>query len=253
MRSHVVQNSSFRPIVGPATFGPMTVLLLHPLPLDGSMWPSGMPALGPRVLAPTLYGLGDSIGDWAAGVLELAGPGPLVVVGNSIGGSCAVEVASLAPERVRLLVLIGAKPGHRPEPGRRDEAVRLLSDAGIEAAWERYWAPLFAPGADAGVVARARAIACSQPVDDVIRGVQVFHGRPDRSAFLESVDLPVLVVSGEHDRTPSGTEAIAARLCNGTFRRVTGAGHYVPLERPVPLTAMIRQAIDGQGLGSGPQ
>ena len=86
----------------------MTLVLLHPLPLDGSVWDDEMRALSPRTLAPTLYDLGDTISEWAEAVLDLAGPGPLVLVGNSVGGSCAVEVAHLAPERVRAVVLGGA-------------------------------------------------------------------------------------------------------------------------------------------------
>jgi pimeloyl-[acyl-carrier protein] methyl ester esterase len=118
-----------------------TVVLLHALPLDGSMWPAELRELAPRVLAPTLYPLGETIEAWATAVLELAGPGPLVLIGTSIGGSCAIEVAALAPERVRQLVLIGAKPGHRPEPDARDTAVRLLAQHGMRAAWPEYWRP----------------------------------------------------------------------------------------------------------------
>jgi pimeloyl-ACP methyl ester carboxylesterase len=33
------------------------------------------------------------------------------IVGNSIGGSRAIEVARLVPERVRMIVLVGTKPG----------------------------------------------------------------------------------------------------------------------------------------------
>ncbi len=58
------------------------------------MWPDEVRALASRTVAPTLYDLGESIEEWAAGVLDLAGPGPLAVVGNSVGGSCALPLAS---------------------------------------------------------------------------------------------------------------------------------------------------------------
>src|SRR4051794_26295564 len=73
----------------PPTVWWMNVVLLHALPLDGTMWPDEARLPGHRVMAPTLYRLGDTIQQWASAVLDLADPGPLVVVGNSVGGSCA--------------------------------------------------------------------------------------------------------------------------------------------------------------------
>jgi len=221
----------------------MRVVLLHPLPLDGRIWAPAMRAWAGSVVVPSLYSLGDSMEAWASGVLQSAGPGPLGLVGCSAGGSCAIEVARLAPERIRLLVLVGAKAGHRPEPALCHEAVRVLSEEGMAGAWPRYWAPLFGPHADPDVVERARDIAFEQNVEDVICGVRVFHARPDRSAFLGALDVPVCVVSGEFDRAPAGGAALAASLRRGSFHRVAGAGHYVPLERPAELTAIVRQAM----------
>jgi len=72
----------------------MTLVLLHPLPLDGSIWDNELRALGSPCVAPTLYDLGDTLEEWAGGVLDLCGSGPLVLVGNSVGGSCALEICS---------------------------------------------------------------------------------------------------------------------------------------------------------------
>ncbi len=218
---------------------PPTLLLLHPLPLDASVWPRALWRPGRAVVAPTLYGFGGSIEAWARGALACAGDGSLVVVGCSVGGSTALEVARLAPDRVASMVLIGTKPGHRPEPRFRDEAVRVLESEGIDAAWARYWAPLFAPSADPAVVARARHLARALGVEPIVRGVRVFHGRPDRTDLARDLDLPVFVVSGEHDRT-----SVAAPFPHATFHRVAGAGHYVPLERPDEVVAVVEAAVD---------
>lgn len=92
------------------------LLLLHPLPLDGSMWADYMDLIPGSTVAPTLYDLGDSIEEWAAESLLLTTADKLIVVGCSVGGSCAIEVAATAPERVAALVLVGTKAGHRPDP-----------------------------------------------------------------------------------------------------------------------------------------
>jgi pimeloyl-ACP methyl ester carboxylesterase len=223
--------------------GHLNLLLLHPLPLDGSIWPAELWDLADAVLAPTLYSVGGSLSDWAGAVLDLAEPGPCVVVGNSVGGSCALELANLDRGRVRGLVLIGAKAGIRPEPAFRDEAIRLLRDEGVDAAWDRYWAPLFAPDADPLVVERGRAIARGLGVEAHVNGVCAFHARPDRAALLADLEVPVTIVRGEHDRIPREAERLASSLRDGRFVEVRGAGHYVPIERPHDLVSIVRQAM----------
>jgi pimeloyl-ACP methyl ester carboxylesterase len=220
------------------------VVFLHALPLDGSMWKDAAARLHVEsTIAPTLYGLGESLEDWAAGVLDLAGDGPLVVVGNSVGGSCALEIARLAPDRVVAVVLVGAKAAHRPEPQFRDEAIQLLAEGGMEMGWPRYWAPRFGATADPTVVEAARRNAFAQDIEDVIRGVRVFHSRPDRSTFARTWDKPLVVVSGDQDLAPSRAATLAATARNGEFHLVQDSGHYVPLEQPDALAPILRQVV----------
>jgi pimeloyl-ACP methyl ester carboxylesterase len=214
-------------------------VLVHALPLDGSMWDDVAERLDGPVLAPTLYGFGATVTQWAAAVLDLAAAGPLVVVGNSVGGSVAIEMAHLAPTRVRRLVLVGAKPGHRPEPALRDEAVQLLTDRGLDAAWERYWAPLFAPDTSPELVDRARRIAAAQPIDALVAGVRAFHARADRSETLRSLRCPVVVARGQYDAIPRDPVAVAAQCRDGCAVTLRNCGHYPPLEQPEALTSLI--------------
>jgi pimeloyl-ACP methyl ester carboxylesterase len=217
-------------------------VLLHALPLDGSMWTDVEPTLRGPVFAPTLYGLGETIEEWASAIVAMTGNGPLAVVGNSIGGSCAVEIARLAPDRVKLIVLIGAKPGHRPEPAFRDEALAALARGGMAECWPRYWEPLIAPNASPSVVDRLRTIAFAQDVDDLARGVRVFHGRPDRGAFLHEWNGPVQVVGGDADPIAAAHTA-ASTLPSATYQWMAGVGHYVPVEAPTRLATLLRKAI----------
>jgi pimeloyl-ACP methyl ester carboxylesterase len=196
------------------------------------VWPTELRSLDESV-APTLYDFGDDIAEWAKGVLDLVPGGSLDLVGNSVGGSCALEVAALAPERVRSIVMIGSKAGHRREPDFRDEALRVLAEDGIGAAWDRYWVPLFAPDADPAVVARARAITEALGADAVARGVRAFHGRPDRHEFALSLDIPILTIGGEFDIRPALSSEVL----------IAGSGHYVPLERPAELTRVVQEFL----------
>lgn len=221
----------------------MKLLLLHPLPLDGSIFSDELRALSDECFAPTLYEAGDDIVAWARAALDSVGDGPVVVVGNSIGGSCAIEVARLAPAKIKALVLCGSKPGHGPEPALRDEALQVIAGDGLRAAWERYWLPRFGPTAPTDVIERAWLVASKQGAKAIASGVRAFHGRPDRDAFLSSWPGPVLIVSGEHDIRPERSRRLADRLPSAEFRLVGDVGHYVPLEAPHALTAITAEAL----------
>lgn len=214
------------------------------MPLDGSLWPSDLWDLADVVTAPTLYSAGPSLTAWATTALSQIDDDDLFVIGNSVGGSCALEVARLAHERIRGVVLIGAKAGSRPEPAVREEAILLLRREGVDAAWARYWAPLFAPGTDPLVLDRGLAMARNLTVAQQVNGVSAFHTRPDRTAFLAELDIPVTIVRGEHDRVPKDAARLASTLRRGSFVEVPGSGHYVPLEQPDRLLDIAGEAID---------
>jgi pimeloyl-ACP methyl ester carboxylesterase len=74
----------------------LELLFLHALPLDGSMWSAQMQLLPGSTYEPTLYPLGDSVEAWAAAALKVPKGDRLIVVGCSIGGSCALELAVAA-------------------------------------------------------------------------------------------------------------------------------------------------------------
>ena len=119
------------------------LILLHPLPFDGSIWSGFMDLVPGATYAPTLYQCGGQLKDWAVEALRCFSEEQLIVVGSSIGGSCALEMANLAPDRVIGLGLIGAKASCNPNPEFRKSAVQLLRERGFDPAWERYWRPLF--------------------------------------------------------------------------------------------------------------
>jgi pimeloyl-ACP methyl ester carboxylesterase len=211
------------------------LVFLHPLPFDATVWSDEIRSLGPSI-APNLHDFGDDVGAWADGALAAAGEGPLDVIGNSVGASCALEIAARVPDRVRSIVFIGGNAGHRPEPDFRDEALRVLAHDGIDAAWSRYWEPLFAKReVVAGAHERVRRVGA----DAVAAGVRAFHSRPDRYEFALSLDIRVLFVTGEFDINPARAERFAKDLRRGSFCVLDGIGHYAPLEDPERLAEVV--------------
>lgn len=222
----------------------VATILLHPLPLDGSAWDSvAEQCAGDVEVVPSLYHLGETLREWASAVLDLMATGSHTVIGNSVGASCAAEIAYLAPDRVDRLVLVGGKLGHRPEPNLRDEAVRTLLEEGVEPAWATYWRPLFGPEADCDLIDTAQQRAIALGVDDIVRGVRAFHGRTDRSDLCDRWRGRLDVVSGAQDRSPSVAAASTAlhHAAEGQLHVLDGIGHYVPLEAPGPLAGIINR------------
>jgi len=209
------------------------------------MWAGQMALLPGSTYAPTLYPLGDSVEEWAAAVLKLVKGDRLIVVGCSVGGSCALEVAVAAPERVAALVLIGTKAGHRSDPALHAYALETLQKKGLEEAWRIFWAPLFSSSAHGQVISDAKRMALRQSPQDVARGVTAFHNRPGRDQFLSAFPRPIVVVTGAHDTAPgpdvSAAQSRSAR--QGRLVVVPTSGHYVPLERPAFLNSILRDVI----------
>jgi pimeloyl-[acyl-carrier protein] methyl ester esterase len=77
----------------------------------------------------------------------------------------------------------------------------------------------------------------------------VFHTRPSRDAFLSGFSGPVIVVSGADDIAP-GPKASAEQAAltrNGEFHLIPDCGHYVPLEKPEALNAILRELFNSFG------
>ena len=215
----------------------MRVLLLHALPLDGRMWEPQRGALD-DVVAPRLYGRGSSMEAWARSILAEV-EGELVAVGASMGGYCALELVRQAPERVRGLVLVGARV-EADSPERREGRARLLEvirSGGAEALWEDMRPKLFPPG-ETEAVAFARGIALEQRSDDLAAAVEAIRDRRDSREVVARFERPVLFAAGRDDPFVSEEEAppfVEARSFD--------TGHLPSLERPQEFNAVLAEFV----------
>jgi pimeloyl-ACP methyl ester carboxylesterase len=217
-----------------------TVLLLHAFPLDARMWEAQRAELesaGHTVVAPDLPGPEPELGfaAWARRVLGLV-DGDLVPVGCSLGGYLAFELWRQARERIAALALVDtrATPDTPDQQVARNDAIRLLGEAGREAFWDELAPRLFSAEADPAVVARAREIVLEQPITALVAAQETMRDRADSRPTLATIDVPVLVLVGEEDRVtpPADAEAMADAVENARLARIPGAGHLSPLERP---------------------
>jgi 3-oxoadipate enol-lactonase len=211
----------------------MTVLFLHALPLDERMWEPQ-----PDGVAVRLYGRGNSMEAWARGILHEV-PGDLVVVGASMGGYCALEIARQAPERVRGLVLAGARvDADSPERrAGRAKTIELIRSHGAAGLWEDMRPKLFPTEAAEGVEL-ARRLALEQRPDELVAAVEAIRDRHDSTEVVASLQSPVLFAVGTSDPFVSPAEAPpSAEL------RTFETGHLPSLERPEEFDAVLTEFL----------
>ena len=199
------------------------------------MWESQREALaGHDVRAPDLYGLGRTMEDWARAVLAQV-EGELAVVGASMGGYCALEVARQAPDRITHLALVGARADADSQERRegREATIDRIRTTGVEGLWEYMRERLFSDAADPDVLERARLMALDHSADELIAAVEAIRDRRDSTELVRSAEFPVLIAVGDPDPFFPSEEAaaLAESAPSAGLHVFERCGHLPNLER----------------------
>ncbi len=227
--------------------GPL-LLLIHGMGATHADWQKQVDFFARvfRVIAPDLRGHGDSQGMGPYNVdrfaidlsllLDELKVGSFFVMGHSMGGAVAMQLALFKPERVKKLVLADTLPSFVPNTFRK----RLL-------VWQRSLIMRWL-GPEVLAVRMARQLF-SHPDQEALRQLVIQqHNRTSRTnylALLKSLSgwsvadrlnwltMPTFVVAGEHDYfSPTEAQAFADSLPDGRCRIFEGASHHLPLEKP---------------------
>jgi pimeloyl-ACP methyl ester carboxylesterase len=213
----------------------VTILLLHALPLDERMWEPQRDVLKDHhVVAPRLYGRGATMEDWAESVAAEA-EGDLAVVGASMGGYCALALARRAPERVRGLLLVGARPDADSPERRAGRAgtIELIRREGPDGLWRFMEPKLFADrgNADPSLMFRDS--------DGLVGAIEAIRDRADSTQLAREFGGPLQFVVGEHEAFVTADE-----LSEFDIREVAGSGHLVNIERPEEFNDILREFLE---------
>jgi pimeloyl-ACP methyl ester carboxylesterase len=239
------------------------VVLLHAGLGDSRMWEGQWNAFSARyrTVRCDLRGWGRSpIGPGsfsnAADVLALCGELAIeraALVGISMGGQVALELAVARPELVSALVLAGASlPGHEwsdPVRAVQDEEEAALARGDVDAAIDanlRLWLAGLRRGIDdvdpavreLVVEMLRQAIANWLPVADSVEEELLV---PDLTARLGEIACPALVLAGEEDVTDIHVIAQRLREAIPGARAATipAAAHLPQLERPADFNELV--------------
>ncbi|MGM1060259.1 alpha/beta fold hydrolase [Saccharothrix sp. Mg75] len=192
---------------------------------------------GDRSTVPYLL---SDMADDLVGLLDHLGVERAHVVGASMGGMIAQQAAIGHPERLLSLTSIMSTTGNpavgQATPEARAVLVRPPATSREEAIENAVagWRVFGSPGAEGDEEAvRARAAAAFdrafRPAGGA-RQMAAIIASPDRTAGLQGVRLPTLVVHGMDDALvgPSGGQATAAAVPDSELLLVDGMGHDLP-------------------------
>lgn len=238
-----------------------TLLMVHGFPLDHQMWRHQIDALSDefRVIAPDLRGFGQSTvtpgivtmqryaDDMAALLEAVDARGTITFCGLSMGGYVAWQFAQRHRSRLAKLILCDTKASaDTPEAAkaRVENAQKVLAE-GPQAIIDGMLGKLFAPQTaelQPDLVKATRKIMLGTSPDAIAAALRGMSERPDSIALLKSLDLPALVICGQHDAIASVDEmrGIANNLPQAKFVEVPDAGHMAPLENPQVVNDAIR-------------
>ncbi len=241
------------------------LLLLHGLGSSAEDWELQMPAFAQRyrVIVPDARGHGRtdkppgpySVPQMAAdarGLLDVLGVASAHIVGLSMGGMIAFQMAVDGPERVRSLVIVNSGPALVPRTF--NEWLRVRQRLLL--------ARLFSPARSARFLSRR---LFPRPEQEEAR-VQLIErwGRNDPAAYraamralvgwsvldrVRDIRCPVLVIAGDRDYTPVEAKRAYADLIPGARLVVfEDSGHATPIDQAERFNEVVLGFLEG-GVG----
>ena len=104
-----------------------------------------------------------------------------------------------------------------------------------------------AAGADATGIGRAREAVAATPAE-TWRAAVTLLTTFDLRADLASIDVPAMLIVGEHDRNaPAGMmRKMASKIPHAQFIQLDGAGHLIAQECPVRFNAAVEGFLQGE-------
>ena len=242
------------------------VTLLHGFSQIGASWDEIRARLprGHRYIVPDLPGHGAN----AAARADMEGAGDALialwnelgvershVIGYSLGGRLALDLATRHPQRLLSLAVIGAHAGLQDPALRRQRVEADLELAGLIRArgmewFADYWAglPLFAGQRELGPTWTARSrswrLANNAPGLSASLAGMGQGSAPDRWSHLARIDAPTLIIAGAQDEIYSAhARRLVQLIPRARLALVAGAGHACHLERPEATARLLEDHL----------
>jgi 3-oxoadipate enol-lactonase len=210
------------------------------------------------VIAPDLRGYGQSrvtpgqvsMHDLARDVwalLDELDSGDVAVVGLSMGGLVAMEMAIADPDRIWALGLVAttAEPVSEDERRERHALADEVESTGMQALVRSMGPRLFGPRPDPHTVDRVLAMMSRNDPRGSAAALRGRAARPDYRDGLRRLTLPSWVCVGADDAwsTPTVTRELVACLHEPRTLTLPGVGHLPNLEAPERFDAALSEFL----------
>lgn len=185
------------------------------------------------------------------GLLDDVGVGRAAVMGRSMGGMIAQELALLAPDRVSALVLVATTPRADRHLTEVFELWARMAELGLPTEVRHRSSLLWCLGARAlegtgRARAYLRAKSTSDRPTDYARQARACAAH-DALERLPGLRIPTLVIGGEEDRLtpPPHARALAEAIPGARLRILEGVGHLPYLEDPETFAKDVLEFLEG--------
>jgi 3-oxoadipate enol-lactonase len=172
--------------------------------------------------------------------------------GLSMGGMTGMRLALAHPQKIKSLILMDTSS--RPEMVERRENYLLLASAmraGMGGTVADAVLPFFfAPGTfteQPDLIARYRAkLQAERDHEGIYQAAMAVFNRGDITEQLDKINVPALVIVGEHDNAtpPDRARLIAERLPNARLTVIPNAAHLSATEQPTLVAATVREFLE---------
>ncbi len=236
------------------------LLLIQGLGYGRSGWGPVVAGLAARhrVLSFDNRGIGDSdkpdgpytarvMADDALQVLQEAGVGRAHILGASLGGMIAQELAVLAPDRVEKLVLCCTSPGGADAYPFPEPTVKLFAEAPAlapDVALRRFVENALGADPPPGLVDELFALRLANPPDPA--GWQAQAAAGTTFAGVDGrIAKPTMILHGTADRVVDvrNAELLAERIPDARLELVEGCGHLFFWEQPDALVSPVLEFL----------
>lgn len=183
----------------------------------------------------------------AAKLLAMA-PERFALLGFSLGGIVALEMAAQAPERIERLALIDTTAA----PDANVEARRAATDKArgegmggyILDSWDKLVSPVNA--GDEKLREALVAMAVDAGAEVLAEQSEVAVHRADSRARLGAIHVPTLILAGEDEQVCrlEAHEELAAGIPGARYFTIPKAGHFSPLENPAAVARHVSDWLD---------
>jgi pimeloyl-ACP methyl ester carboxylesterase len=240
-----------------------TVVLIHAFPFSSEMWKYQIRALRERyrTVAFDLRGQGKSLAgnglftiefliDDLIALLDKLNIERAILCGLSMGGYVALRTIERHNDRVSGLILCDTKSEADTNDGKlaRTKAIKEINKHGVKPFAASFLENAFSPSslANEKLVREATRIICRNKPLGLCGMLLALAARTDTTLALSQIDVPTLILVGEHDRItpPHYSKSMRLSIGDSELSILPNAGHISNLENPAEFNLHLLQFLD---------